>query len=52
MRKLDLYVCIIRERTYSYAELCNWIKELSNSIKELTYMYTTNTPAIRKKMLE
>ena len=32
-------MCTIRERTYSFAELCNWIRELSKSIKELT-----NTP--------
>ena len=34
----------IRERTNLFAELCNWIKELSNSIKQLTY--TTNKPAV------
>ena len=36
----------MRERTYSFAELCNWIRELSCSIKELSN--TANTSAIRK----
>ena len=39
----------IREHTNSFAALCNWIRELSNSIEELSY--TTNTPTIWK-MLE
>ena len=32
-------MCTIREGTNSFAELCDWIRDLSNSIKELT-----NTP--------
>ena len=36
----------IREHTNSFAELCNWIRELSYSIKELTNM--AKTPAISK----
>ena len=29
-------MCPIGEHTNSFAVLCNWIRELSNSIKELT----------------
>ena len=36
-------MCTIRERTYSFAALCNR-RELSNSIKELSS--TANAPAI------
>ena len=43
-------MCTIRERTYSFAALCNWIRELSYSIKELSN--TANTPAIWKKIFE
>ena len=39
-------MCTIRERKNSFAALCNWICELSNSIEELSY--TANTPAICK----
>ena len=35
-----------RARTYSFAALCSWIRELSYSIKELSN--TANTSAIRK----
>ena len=38
----------IRERTNSFAELCNWIRELSDSMKELSN--TTNTPAMWKNV--
>ena len=41
-------MCTIREHTILFAELCSWIRELSNSIKELTN--TVNTPAIRKNV--
>ena len=44
-------MCTIRERTTfcnSFAELCNWIRELSYSIKELTN--TADKPAIRKNV--
>ena len=41
-------MCTIRERTNSFAALCNWIRELSNSIKELSNM--ANTPAIWKNI--
>ena len=41
-------MCTIRERTNSFAELCNWIRELSNSIEGL--INTTKTPAIRKNV--
>ena len=37
-------MCSIRERTNSFAELCNW----TNSIKELSN--TTNTSAIWKNV--
>ena len=33
-------MCTKTERTYSFAGICNWIRELSNSIKELSN--TTN----------
>ena len=36
-------MCTIRKRTNSFAELCNWISELSYSIKKLTN--TANTPS-------
>ena len=36
----------IRERANCFAALCNWIRELSKSIKELSN--TANTPAIWK----
>ena len=39
-------MCTIREHTNSFAALCNLIRELSNSIKELSNM--ANTPAIWK----
>ena len=42
-------MCTIRERTNSFAVLCNWIRELSNSIKELSN--TANTSAIWKNVL-
>ena len=41
-------MCTIRERTNSFEALSNWIRELSNSIKELSY--TANTPAIWKNV--
>ena len=41
-------MCTIRERTNSFVALCNWIRKLSNSIKELSY--TANTPAIWKNV--
>ena len=41
-------MCTIRERINSFAALCNWIRELSNSIKELSN--TANTSAIWKKL--
>ena len=42
-------MCTIRERINSFAALCNWIRELTYSIKELSN--TVNKPAIWK-MLE
>ena len=41
-------MCTIRERTNSFAVLCNWIKELSNSIQELSNM--ANMPSIWKNV--
>ena len=41
-------MCTIRERTNSFAALCNWIRELSNLIKAL--YNTANTPSIRKNI--
>ena len=41
-------MCTIRERTNSFAALCNWIKELSYSIKELSI--TANKSAIWKNV--
>ena len=41
-------MCTIRERTNSFAALCDWIRKLSNSIKELSN--TANTPAIWKNV--
>ena len=41
-------MCTIRERTDSFAALCNWIRDLSNSVEELSY--TTNTPAMWKNV--
>ena len=43
-------MCTIRERTNSFAAFCNWLRELSSSIKEL--FSTTNTPAIYGRMME
>ena len=37
----ELFMCTIREHTNSFAALCNWIWELSYSIKELSI--TTNS---------
>ena len=39
-------MCTIRECTNSFAVLCYWIRELSNSIKQLSY--TANTSVILK----
>ena len=39
-------MCIIREHTNSFEVLCYWIREFSNSIKELRD--TSNTPAVWK----
>ena len=41
-------MCTIKEHTYSIAAFCNWIRELSSSIKELSN--TANTPAIWKNV--
>ena len=48
-------MCTIRERTNSFAVLCNWIRELSNSIREPSdsikvFSYTTNTSEIWKNV--
>ena len=34
-------MCTIRKRTNSFAALCNWIRELFNSIKEFSNMAST-----------
>ena len=37
-------MCTVRNRTNSFAALCNWISEFSNWIKERCLSNAANTP--------